>query len=303
MDRFDFNEFTYIENLDIRDYHEFPSTLRLSLQPTSESILFRLLLGTVNLYDNDRDKIVIQKVTYSKIRDSFKINDSDNPIKDWLGKEYGIIDLQNYFKLNNRKNRVLFDELLSEFSWYFINKNRNNHISAFLNLYRALEYISYSFPMIFSSMASNYYDTYDSFKSFFMSKDDGQLKFFNKFVAVLFDESTLRCRVSIDTYVDEDVLNKRKRQIIQKLCSDFESSDNGNVLSISYLNLLDFMINLRNRYFHFESDRRNNISNINFNGDGFFEGLNDKFANWISMIYQEILIHGIYKFNLMSINN
>jgi hypothetical protein len=302
MDRFDYNEFTYIESLSVRDYNLFPSTLRLNLNPTSESLLFRLLLGSINIYDNTMDEIVEQKITYSKIRDNFEEHNLDNPVKDWLTTEFGINDLENYFKLNNRKNKGVFDELLSEFTWYFINKFRQNHVAAFLNLYRALEYMSYSFPMIFSSMTSNYYDTYDTFKSFFMSKDDGQLKFFNKFISVLFEESTLRCRVAIDTYVDGNLLDRKKKSIIKKLCVDFETSDNGSILSISYLNLLDFMINLRNRYFHFQSDRRNNISNISFNGDVFFAGLNDKFANWISLIYQEILIHGIYKLNLVPVN-
>ena len=302
MDKIDYNEFTYIEGLDIRDYNLFPQTLRLNLSPTSESILFRLLLGTINIYDNSIDEIIEQKITYSKIRDNFQVNTSNNPIQDWFTSDFGIDDLNYYFKLNNRKNKNIFDELLSEFTWYFINKSRENHVAAFLNLYRALEYISYSFPMIFSSMTTNFYDTFDTFKSFFTSKDDGQLKFFNKFVSALFEDSTLRCRVPIDTFVDGNLLDRKKKVIIQKLCSDFESADNGSVLSISYLNLLDFMINLRNRYFHFQADRRNNISNISFNGDVFFAGLNDKFANWISMIYQEILVHGIYKLNLMPLN-
>jgi hypothetical protein len=61
------------------------------------------------------------------------------------------------------------------------------------------------------------------------------------------------------------------------------------------------MINLRNRYFHFQSDRKDNISNINFDSELFFSAINDKFANWLSMIYLEILTHGVFKLNLLPI--
>jgi hypothetical protein len=88
---------------------------------------------------------------------------------------------------------------------------------------------------------------------------------------------------------------KQKKKIIEKLCKDFDYRDDGSIITIEYRYLLDFMITLRNRFFHFQSDRNDNISNINFNSELFFESLNDKFANWLSMIYFEILIQGIYK--------
>jgi len=301
MDRFEYNDFTYIERLDVREYNLFPETLRLSLKPTSESILFRLLLGTINVYESYNNILVEQKITYNKIRDSFSDNTSQNPIKDWLTSDFGIKDVNYYFRVSTR-NKQLYDELLTEFSWYFINKAKDNNVGAFLNLYRALEYMSYSFPMVFSAKTFNYHNTYETLKSFFTNKDSGQLKFFNRFIKMLFEDYLLRCPFKIDTYVGDEILDKKKQKIIERLCLGMDYSDDGSVITISYSNVLDLMINLRNKYFHFESDNRDNISNINFNGDQFFGSLNDKFANWLAMIYQEILINGVYKFNLMPAN-
>jgi len=301
MDKLEYNSFTYIEGLDIREYSLLPQTLTIGSKATAESLLFRLLLGTVGVYENYNDILTNQKISYVKIQDTFLETTSQNPIKEWLTSDFGINDLDYYFRINNR-NKILYDELLTEFSWYFINKSRENHVSAFLNLYRALEYMSYSFPMAFASKSFNYGNTYETLKAFFTNKDSGQLKFFNKFIKMLFEESLLRCPFLIDTFVGDQILDRKKQKIIERLCQGMNYSDNGSIITIRYSNVLDLMINLRNRYFHFESDNKDNISNISFNGDQFFGSLNDKFANWLSLIFLEILIHGVYKCNLVPFN-
>lgn len=292
------NGFTYVEKLGTGILSEFPNSLLLDKQPQSESVLFRLLLGTLDLKLSTQDEVFSQKICYTKLREEFVDNEIDDPISDWVNNLFGLNDIDRYFNLN-RRNKALFDELLSEFSYFFLNKHKSNHVSAFLHLYRALEFMSYSFPMTYSSKTTNFYTSFDTFKGFFTSKDQGQLKFFQEFIQVLFEKHTLICRTKIDTYVGDEMLDKSKKKIIQKLCSTFSSYDDGYVISIEYKNLLDFMINLRNRYFHFQSDRADNISNINFDSELFFSALNDKFANWISMIYLEILTHGVFKLNLL----
>lgn len=297
-----FNGFTYFEKLEDTYLDELPQSLILSSNSTSESILFRLLLGTLDLKLNTDDLILKQNICYNKIRENFLETDVSKSITTWIKtNEFGLGDIDHYFNFN-KKNKTLFDELLTEFSFFFIYKSNSNNISAFLHLYRALEFMSFSFPMTYSSMTTNFYTSFDTFKGFFTSKDQGQLKFFKEFINVLFEEYVLRCRTKIDTYVGDDLLDKSKRKVIYKLCNNLDLYDDGMVFSIQYENLLDFMINLRNKYFHFESDRKDNISNINFNSELFFEALNDKFANWLSMIYLEILIHGVYKLNLLPVN-
>lgn len=297
MKSFELNGFTFFDSLEESQTLSFPDSLILDRTPTSESILLRLLLGSLNILHHDIDEIVYQNISYTIIRDSFENNTSQNPVNDWLTGEFGLIDLDIYFK-NNRKNKQLYDELLTEFSLYFISKSRNNNVVGFLHLYRALEYMSYSFPMTYSAKTSNIYLSFDTFKSFFTNKDTGQLKFFTEFVSSIFDKSRLKCYVKIDTAISENLLDKNKKKIITSLCSDFKYFDDGYVISIQYKDFLSFIINLRNRYFHFQSDRSANISNINFQSEIFFESINDKIANWLSLIFQEILIQGVYKLNL-----
>ncbi len=292
------NGFTYVEKLSTESFSVLPTTLLLDGRATSESVLFRLLLGTLNLKLNSQEEVIEQNICYNKLQDEFESEISENPIQKWINDAFGLGDLNNYF-LSNTKNKALFDELLIEFSLFFFNKNKENHISAFLHLYRALEYMSYSFPMAYSSRTSNFYTSFDTFKGFFTTKEMGQLKFFQEFVQAIFRKSFLRCTTKIDTYVGDELLDSTKRKIIAKLCKDFEFYDNGSIIELEYRYLLDFMVNLRNRYFHFQSDRRDNISNINFNSESFFAALNNKFANWLSIIYLEILLQGVYKSNLL----
>jgi hypothetical protein len=300
MDSYSFNGFTYLSNLDEESESELPLILQISGKPTPESILFRLLLGTLDYKNSTDEQLFSQKISYSKICESFIDFEGINPIKTWLNKEIGYFDLDVYFKRNVR-NKALFEELLSEFSCYFINKQKENYVSGFLHLYRALEYMSYSFPLAYSSRMNEAYSSYETFKTFFINKEQGQLKFFREFVNILFEKSILVCSTTIDTFVGDNLLDKNKMRIIQRLCRDFDYIEYGSVTKIEYRYLLDFMINLRNSYFHFQIDRKANISNINFNSEQFFEALNDKFANWLSMIYLEIVVQGVYKYNLLPV--
>jgi hypothetical protein len=299
---YEFNGFSYFSNLENGVEETLPSTLKISETPSSESILFRLLLGTLDLKNNQSENLFKQKITYTKITDNFTENPNPNPILDWLNNEIGLTDLDLYFK-KNRRNKNLFDELLIEFSLYFLFKNRGSSTTAFLHLYRALEYMSYSFPISYSSRVNGFYTSFDTFKDFFTSKDQGQLKFFREFINAFFDKSLLVCKTTIDTYVDDEIYDKQKKKIIEKLCKGFDYQDDGVIIKIEYKYLLDFMVTLRNRFFHFQSDRNENISNINFNSELFFESLNDKFANWLSMIYLEILTQGLYKVILTPTSN
>lgn len=297
MKFFSFNGFSYFTNLEDEIEQGLPDTLKIEGNLSTEAVLFRLLLGTLDFKFDQFDELYKQDIGYSRIQDEFESRESSNPIADWLNGEFGTGDLDWYFK-RNRKNKALFDELLVEFSLCFLYKNRNNHTTAFLHLYRALEYMSYSFPISYSSRVVGFYTSFDTFKDFFITKDQGQLKFFREFVIAFFEKSLLRCRTTIDTFVGNQIYDKQKIAVIQKLCKGFDYFDNGSVIQIEYKYLLDFMVTLRNRYFHFQYDRAENISNINFDGELFFESLNDKFLNWLSMIYLEILTQGVYKLNL-----
>jgi hypothetical protein len=300
MDSCSFNGFTYYSNLDSETEENFPDSLKIKEHPSTESLLFRLLLGSLDVKFNQFETLYTQKISYTRITESFEQRTNINPVSDWLDGEFGMNDLDWYFR-KNRRNKTLFDELLVEFSLFFLYKNRGNNTSAFLHLYRALEYMSYSFPISYSSRVVSYYTSFDTFKEFFVNKDQGQLKFFREFVSAIFEKSLLLCRATIDTYVGEEVYDKQKMKIIHNLCREFDYVDNGSVIQIEYKHMLDFMITLRNRYFHFQYDRSDNISNINFDGELFFEALNDKFANWLSMIYLEVLTQGVYKLCLTPI--
>ncbi len=263
---------------------------------SSEAILFRLLLGTVGLKYYRDEAFIEQKNNYSFFG-GIKQNENDNPILDWLNlnPDIGLLDLEHYFKINKRKNENLFQEILSESSHFFYFQGKKEFVTSFLHLYRFLEFTSYCFPIIYASRSSNYFATYDTFKSYFKNEEAGRLKFYKGFIKSIFDEPKLRAYFSIDTIVGDSSLSKYKHKTIMSLCKGLNPYDGGQVVKIPYSEVTSFIINLRNRYFHFFSDRKENISSTSFDGHLFFESLKNKFKNWLSLIYFEVLIHSIYK--------
>src|SRR5690606_16433409 len=77
--------------------------------------------------------------------------------------------------------------IVQEICYYFYYSNNGNHQSAFVNLYRILEFISYSFPLIHSSHFGNFSGSFDALKSYFMDNKTSEIAFFEKFVEKLFN--------------------------------------------------------------------------------------------------------------------
>ncbi len=290
------NLFIYQSLLSEEEESQLHPTMQIDDSISSEALLFRLLLGTVNLKFYNQDSFITQNRNYSKFGGVLE-NEGDKiqlAVFDWF-TDMGQSDLNNYFRVNKRRNENLFSEILSESSHFFYFQNQKNYVCSFLHLYRFLEFTSYCFPIIYASKSLNHFATFDTFKNYFHDQNEGRLKFFRKFIESIFDESRLRAYCSIDTLVGDEILDKNKHRIILNLCKDFDIWDDGYVVRIKYKNLIDFIVNLRNRYFHFFSDRRDNISSLKFDGQLFFESLNEKFKNWMALIYFELLTHSVYK--------
>lgn len=283
--------FSYQEVLDDELLKDLPNALLLN-DPVFEGIIIRLLLGTIDIRHNYTDDIIHQRINYSSLG-----KPEVNLVNlDCITKEIPLDDpeLFNRYINSNRRNNMIFENLLSEYSNYFYQRSKGSHISAFVHLYRSIEFISYTFPLVYASKSKDYSGTYNHLKSFFVN-DKGELNFFKTFLNTVIEPDILQLRYTI-RIISPEGLEEENYKLIKKICSLIGSdfTDDGNTISIPYRDFLSFTIELRNRFFHMLTGKdTNNIKTTAVCMDYIFSSVNEEIANWIAYIYFEILKYGI----------
>lgn len=284
--------FTYYDPLSLRSINVLPEVLTFN-NPSKEALLFRLLLGTINISNNYDMFKIKQRINYAQLGtktvgrlSALSIGDCQIPLLD--NKD----NFTKYMK-RNRTNHEIYDKLLFEFSNYFYQKSKDSNIAAFVHLYRCIEFISYTFPLVYASKSNNYHGTYKALKSFFSEEQKSELKFFKAFQKSLIDESILNLQLVLDIITPDEEMGNRINAILRDVCFGLHSTDNGTSISINYGSLFDFIITLRNRYFHMLTGSGNrNIDDTSICIEYLFKSINDHVANWIAYIYYEITKFG-----------
>lgn len=286
---------TYLEPFKKKKLSTLPKSINLNETKFHEARLFRLLCGTADIEYNyfGKKKVIKQRIQLFDAKGTVNNKLSKKIFNTYLKPStLSINDLDNYFKYTKNVNYSLINDLLYEYSYYFIYTNKGNHTSAFIHAYRILEYISYSFPLAHASMSTKYHDTYKSLQSYF-TKDGGELTFLKKFVANLFDgEPILSSTADINILTPDNDSKKSIYNNYKKLLNNFDSScdDSTHCIHIKYPEFIDIIKHVRNRYFHFAVGGQQNIrtSEILY-PDLFFKQINSHAINWISIIYFEVL--------------
>lgn len=261
--------------------------------PPHEAILCRLLLGTIDIEHNFESSKIKQRINFANLG---IVKNQRLGLK--VFEEIGLPVLENkdiidnYFR-GNRRNNSIYRGVLIEFSNYFYQKNKGAYLSSFVHLYRCIEFISYSFPLIYASKSRDYNGTYNALKLYFSDDQKSELKFFKKFQLELIDNNVLNLRFDIEIESPNSDMSEEFIKIIRSLCSGLDLAEN-NELSLPYKDLFDFTIRLRNRYFHLLSGtNQRNIQSDKIIVENLFKGINDIVANWIAYIYFEILKFGL----------
>ena len=294
MDTITFGTFEYVDSLPSKMINQLPSTLNFS-SITCESLLIRLLLGQVKIkkhskiIKNTKQNFFCLPYNPSQNFTFLSINNALTGI-DILNNDHQSI-CDTYF-INNRRNNHIYENILFEISTYFWN-NKRSSISAFANLYRCLEYISYSFPMIYASKTNDFAGSFSSLKSYFKG-DSGEHKFFKYFIEALFnhDPSFLDFQFNIPIEISDpqNILKSDMRIIYPKLDYDYNSGN----FTIKFKDMHSFFMDTRNRYFHMSINQgRPNFSSTNYDICEFFQSINPFILNWLSIIIVQISIHGL----------
>jgi hypothetical protein len=288
--------FTYSEAIENRYLRHLKSEFNFSNSLSSEAILIRLLVGTLrttNIYSTDSFD---QFINYSILGMPINAPVTTRPITTCLSNST-VQDISKYLTETKYLNNDFFLHLLEELSCYFYKKSKQSYTICFLHLYRSIEYISYSFPLIYASVSREYHGSFNKLKNFFDSSKS-ELLFFDEFVKKLLDSTLLESPLVLNFNTLSADINRNHFKIIKSLLHpDHIDNEVANVsITISYQYLLKLAIDLRNRYFHFAVGGQRNIKAVDIiENDIFFQIFNEELLNWISIIYFEILATAMQK--------
>lgn len=287
--------YNFFENISSRFQAGIPSSMIMSSTISKEAIIIRLLTGTLKIKNTFTNEEYTQQINYSKLGREFKRTPSTKPIRECLTNPLKIFDLDDYLVKTRHNNESYFDLLIEELCSYFISVKRKSNTKAFLHLYRILEYISYSFPLIYSSFSRDYFGTYNKLKNYFDTSKN-ELLFFDAFLTKTIDDTLLDAELEINFSSLPSRLARNHYQIIK----NYINVDNlivdirNDKLSFQYKHLFKLIIDLRNRYFHFAVGGQRNIKSTEIiESDIFFKLINEEIINWISVVYFEILNHSV----------
>lgn len=274
------------------DAKSLPKKLKITDSSTELYLLIRIISGTIDIQHTLSGTVVSLRDNYSKL--SYERNEtlSKKIISDFI-EPVKVRELERYLDRTQFNNKRFYQNLLGEFSNYFYFTSIDSHTTAFIHLYRSIEYISYTFPLIYTSISKDYYGSFEQLKSYFKTANS-ELKFFNTFLDTLFDDTfVLETPLTFNIISPNETLNEKYFKAIKRIIpndkivafSEFDS------ITTRYGELLDFIISLRNRYFHFLSGtfQDNLSSNEIMNSDIFFDIINKHIFNWIAYIFTTIL--------------
>lgn len=287
-----FQQFELIDNFKKKDSEKLPNTLRLDKNIKEEGKLFRLLIGSLKIKNNVTGKIINQKTNYSILGKKENKSFSKKIFTTPFSTTTTIDDIDEYLKKVKPKNIPLFRDLINEYCFYFYFKSLHAHTLSFLYIYRILERMSYTFPMLYASKTDDYVGTFNTLQNFFKGSNS-ELGFFDLFIADFFDEEFLEYKVKINITAHNEDIRKSYFKILKMLCAGNNLTIEENEftdITIENKDTLNLLIYLRNRYFHFASGGQRNISSSELIEPNHFYGLLiDHFANWLAVVYFQMI--------------
>jgi hypothetical protein len=290
--------FEYIEVFSEAAFND--NILLLSNTAPEELLLLRLFNGTVDIKHLLSNKVFKPRINYSTFPYK-RIRKSRSIIENTLNDGLRFQDLSEYLRYSRRKHKGFYKPIRHEITNYLYQKYRKSHTLCFIYLFSLLEGISYGFPLIYSSKTNDFKKSYKSLQKYFLRKEnDGELAFFKRFVNEMFTRENY-LTLSIDINIQGNNLNLELQQkyyrAIKKICneSDISDEDAPRKISLKFATFGDFIMNLRNRYFHYQRGGwQENLSSLEVvDPDSFFSIVNDSILNWIAIIYFEILNYSI----------
>lgn len=266
--------------------YTFDTRLQAGADRSYQYLLTKTLIGSSSLHY--RGSRVRQNVNYSVLPQTIQAKHGREAFADFLNNFSVGLNEKEFIRKTASLNRNFYQDVLIEFSHYFIQTHRNCHTAAFAHLYRLLERMAFSAPLLYCRASTDYYGTFDELKTLFTGIDKaGELGFLKKFLnqGKLIDTVLLdfTYRLDFSRHADKTLhWNSLSRHF-----SGFVTKDPAtHQFEIKFREMCSLTTTIRNRFFHLRTgDGQDNISIRNL-GDpnDFFSEVNKAVSSFISMI-------------------
>lgn len=292
--------YIFIENVNSSFSDESP--FFISDRNSELAMIFRVFSGSCIIKNKNSDESVelSQNYFFEDVRDN---EDGDLNFLNNFEEDLKLEDYENYITENKFKNRKFYKPFLNEISGCIYNEKIERYTVAFVHLYRAYEHLSYAFPMIYAAKTDNYIGTFESLRKWMTNASSdgnvGELKFHKNFIEALYKDA-----IEINTTIDVHITAKDEfREIIfdgiAKKVVGWESPKKytpGTIrpdkLSIKFVEFHSFLVNLRNKFFHYSNARNDNISLDDIiEAELLFSFVNKPALNYVANIFHSITKH------------
>lgn len=256
--------------------------------------IFRLISGTINCKDTYQDKTYRLRKNQTNFPTFNNTSLNQSVVENNFPDEVKLKDLNLFFR-RARFNKDFYSSIEPELIKCLVANEKGDYFESFFYLYRILEGISYTIPLIYVSKNKNYDKTFRQLQSFFGKDKDGELLFFRKFICATFkNEDFFNTSYTLDfNTIEIEELKSEYYNIYKDRIKDsciIDSTENEEI-DVSFIGLYDFIIEMRNRYFHLKKGSwQENISSTKvLYPDYFFKPIIKKSINWIGLILFEII--------------
>ncbi|MCI8858467.1 MAG: hypothetical protein HFI71_02915 [Lachnospiraceae bacterium] len=293
MTKYTLGTYKYHCTDDIYKLDKLPEQLKMN-NISACGVLLELMMGGINILDHHDEILFTQKINFTKLPYVIQEHLTYQQFNDVLNTN--VLDpsccmICNKFLTHDKRNNFVYEHILNELTQFFLSNNLSS-CEGFVHLYRILEFISYSFPLIYASKSRDYRGTYDSLKKFLNGDSGGELNFFKKFLNELFKKD-IAYQFLFEVYIDSDHINELKKEFQEIFQTDIFTFEE-NTLIFKFKNVTELFIEIRNRYFHMLLGKgKNNFLNMNYNKSDLFQSLNPVFLNWLVIIFIKIIQHGL----------
>jgi len=221
--------------------------------------IFRMLSGTVNIKDEYSENVSRLSKNYYSLPYEIITEDRPDIILDIFSDssdELSLEELMNTLIKIKRNNKKFYENLESEFVNCIVANENKKYLESFIFLYRILEGMSYSVPLMYTAKSNDFNKSFSELKKFIgKGESEGEIAFFKKFISEIykgeeFFGSTMD--INIDEVEVEDLKSVYyqiyKEKIKEKnILSESEDDE----IKVKFLGFYEFLVEIRNRYFHF----------------------------------------------------
>ena len=249
-------------------------------------LLIRLLLGTVTVSrGGTRSK---QAIDYSSLPATVQTKNPAIAVRDFLTSYSVGGSVNRLIRLTRADNREFYREILSEFMNFYIQTKRGSSTVAFVFLYRILERISYSVPLLYASTQREFRGTFNDLKSILNAEIEGELSMFKKFLGQGRFIDPLKLQVA--QKISFSTVGGYGGNYYDLTCDRFDkfvSKDRAShEVEIRFSEIPEFLITIRNRFFHSRTgDGKKNITTIEMpDSDEYFGKINPVVASFLAIV-------------------